>query len=317
MAAKRQYKRSLAIFVLVAIVAAHGIAPSRIALDWPMVALIGIAALLFLVPQLESLVPLVKKLKIGEAEIELRDQANALAQTVEKSEESVPAVSTQRPQPEQVEERYERLLNTSVEAQILDVAVRDKQAALMRLAIEIEKEIIVLHGVIGLRNQYKSGTFRELVEQLAQHGTISNDIKTGLLEFWKVRNQIAHSQLSDESILTSTLDSGIRLLRIIKAVPRPTYTVIEPHVQLYKDKNCTERITEYDGVLLEIANPDGGKKRMIYPAGREFTAGEVVGWDWDSNRRYWAAYYLNLDSGEPTVAWDSSMAFVGRKHPSS
>ena len=187
----------------------------------------------------------------------------------------------------------------------------------MRLAIEIEKEVIVLHGVIGLRNRFKSGTFRELVEQLTQHGTISNDIRTGLLEFWKVRNQIAHSQLSDESILTSTLDSGIRLLRIIKAVPRPAYTVIEPHVQLYKDKNCTERITEYDGVLLEIANPDGGKKRMIYPAGREFIAGEVVGWDWDPNRRYWAAYYLNPDSGEPTVAWDSSMAFVGRKHPTS
>jgi len=204
-----------------------------------------------------------------------------------------------------------------VEARVLDVAVRDKQAALMRLAIEIEKEVIVLHGVIGLRNRFKSGTFRELVEQLAQHGTISNDIRTGLLEFWKVRNQIAHSQLSDESILTSTLDSGIRLLRIIKAVPRPAYTVIEPHVQLYKDKNCTERITEYDGVLLEIANPDGGKKRMIYPAGREFIAGEVVGWDWDPNRRYWAAYYLNPDSGEPTVAWDSSMAFVGRKHPTS
>jgi len=75
MAAKHHYKRSLAILVLVAIAAAHGIAPSRIALDWPTVALIGIAALLFLVPQLESLVPLVKKFKIGEAEIELRDQA--------------------------------------------------------------------------------------------------------------------------------------------------------------------------------------------------------------------------------------------------
>src|SRR5262245_43813296 len=109
MAVKPRYKRSFAIFVLVAIAAAHGIAPSRMALDWPTVALIGVAALLFLVPQLESLVPLVRKLKIGEAEIELRDQANALAQTVEKSEESVPHVSAWRFQADHVEERYERL----------------------------------------------------------------------------------------------------------------------------------------------------------------------------------------------------------------
>jgi hypothetical protein len=315
MPSKRDYKRPLTVLVLILFVVAHSIFPSRIGLDWPTVALFGIALFLWVAPQLEFLLPFVKKFKIGEAEIELREQATALAESVVKSEESTPQVSANDTSARRVDDGYKRLVNTSVEAHILDLAVRDRQAALMRLAIEIEKEILILHGTLGLRNQFKAGNFREIVDHLRLHGAIGEEMRNGLMEFWKVRNQIAHSHLSDESILTSTLDSGIRLLRLIKAIPRPRYTVVNPRVAVFKDQECKEQIRECDGVIIESTDPAGSKRRQIFPAGREFAVGEIVGWDWDLRKQFGVAYYRNPESGVPTEAWTSSCAFVGQSQP--
>ncbi|HXM96920.1 MAG TPA: hypothetical protein VN982_00440 [Candidatus Dormibacteraeota bacterium] len=315
------YKRPIIILVLLTFVAVHSVLPSRLGLDWPSVAVLGIAFSLWLVPRWETLLPFVKTLKVGRTEIELREQADALAISVAKSEEPEPMSTTGQVQaPESAEvpkaslpdDPYRRLVNTNVEAHILDLAAQDKQAALMRLAIEIEKEVLILHGALGLRNQQKARSFREFLEQLRRHGAISNDIREGLLEFWRVRSQIAHSQLSDNSILTSALDSGLRLLRLIKAIPRGTYTVVNPDVELYKDADCREPIHNCQGVIIEIADPQGEKKNMIYPAGRDFVKGERVGWDWDMSKVYGQSYYRNPDTGKPMEAWSSSAAFVGQ-----
>jgi len=276
--------------------------------------------------------PLSKRLKIGETEIELREQANALAVAVDKSEESTATSSAgptpgpqenpeagetrqERPKPPPTDDSYKRLVNTNVEAHILDLAAKDKQAALMRLAIEIEKEVTILHGAVGLRNSPGPRLFGGLINQLSLQGTITKEVKDGVAEFWHVRNQIAHSSLADDSILTSTLDSGLRLLRLLKAAPRQKCAVIIPDLALFKDKDCTNPITEYVGVLLEIIEPDGNKRRMAFPAGRQFIAGENVGWDWDSYRVAGAAFYRDPESNAPLPAWSSSMFFVGKHEP--
>jgi hypothetical protein len=308
---KRDYQRFFAVAILIAFVIAHSLFPSRFGLDWPSVALLATALCLFLLPRFLPFLPLLKTFKIGKAEFELREQTNALAISVDKSEESgLQLEPSKEPEPAQIREK--RLVNTSTEAHIIDLAAKDKQAALMRLAIEIEKEVLLLHGVLGLRNQSKGGTFRNFVEELKQHGAITDDIKEGLMEFWRVRNQIAHSQYSNNSILASALDSGLRLLRLLKAIPRPTYTVINPKVTLFKDGECRDRIDEYHGVILEITDQQGTKRRMIFPAGREFEAGEVVGWDWDFSRKFGLAYFRDPESGQCTTAWSSSLAFVGK-----
>jgi hypothetical protein len=312
---KRDYKRPLTILILFLFIAAHSLVPSRFGLDWPTVALLGIALALLLAPQLEFLLPFVKTLKIGKTEIELREQTTALAISVEKSEESAPQISESDVSAKPLEDRFKRLVSTDVEAHILDLAAKDKQAALMRLAIEIEKEVLLLHGTLGLRNQFKVGNFRDVVNQLVKHGALSKEMQHGLMEFWNVRNQIAHARLTDDSILTSALGSGIRLLRLIKAIPRPRYTIIHPSVPVYRDKACKEPITETCGVIIETTETDGRKIRMIYPAGREFVAGEIVGWDWDMDRVYGEAFYRSPDSGEITLAWSSSAAFVGQTQP--
>ncbi len=313
-----EFRRRLAAFILLLFVVAHCIAPTRFILDWPSIAILGIALSLLLAPQLRLLLPFVKAIKIGETEIHLREQATALAFSVERLEA--------RPNPVQLfataasvvppaEDQYKRLLDTDVEAHILDLAVRDKRAALMRLAIEIEKELLALHGALGLRNHNESGSFRSIVGQLARHGAIGDEMKKGLTEFWHVRNQIAHSYLSDESLVTSALDSGIRLLRLVKAIPRQRCTIVDPNVQLFKDPRCKDPITDYHGVMLEIMDPEGKKRNHPFPAGRDFIEGEIVGWDWDMSNIYGVAYYQDPDSGQPIQAWGSSAVFVGKTQP--
>lgn len=317
MPSNRDRKRLLVGLVLVLVVIVHSLVPSRIGLDWPTVALLGVALFLLFAPPLEFLLPFVKTIKIGETEIELRQQATALADSVEKLEESVPPVTASEQSAVPLDDRYKRLVNTNVEAHILDLAVKDKQAALMRLAIEIEKELLILHATIGLRNEYKARNFREVVNQLVHRGALGDEMRKGLMEFWSVRNQIAHSHLSDDSILTSALDSGIRLLRLIKAIPRARYTVVDPHVVLFTDRACVEQITEYNGVLIETTEADGSKRRQVYPAGRQFVVGEMVGWDWEMSKTYGAAFYRSPETGEPMEAWGASMPFVGQKLPIS
>lgn len=298
----------------------HSIAPSRLALDWPTVVVLAVALFLLVAPELEFLLPFIKKLKIGAAEVELREKIEELAVSVQRSEESVPVAVPKDEAGSRLFSLFwldqsQRLVGTGIEAQILNLAAKDKQAALIRLSIELEREVLLLHGMLGLRNNRRPVGFRRAVEQLRERGTISSEMANSLLEFWQVRNQIIHAQFSiDEPnpILNSALDSGIRLLRLIRAIPRPIYRVLNPKVILYSDKGCKERITDYFGVLVETTNTDGRKLRQVLPAGRPFTKGEVVGWDWDLTRQYERAFYENPESGEPTLAWDSSAAFVGR-----
>ena len=79
-------KRRLAALILLLFVIAHCVAPTRFILDWPSIAVLGIALCLLMAPQLKLLLPFVKAIKIGETEIHLREQATALAVSVERLE---------------------------------------------------------------------------------------------------------------------------------------------------------------------------------------------------------------------------------------
>ena len=78
-----EHKRWFASFILLVLVLAHCISPSRFILDWPSIFLLGVALCLLLAPQLKILLPFVKAINVGETEIH-REQAIALAVSVEQ-----------------------------------------------------------------------------------------------------------------------------------------------------------------------------------------------------------------------------------------
>lgn len=105
------------------------------------------------------------------------------------------------------------------EADILELASRDKETALILLAIEIEKELARLSGHAD--EQDRSRTIRETLDRLVDEGVIPRDLANTILTFRDVRNKVVHQirQIPvEDSILTSAIDSGVRILRILRSI---------------------------------------------------------------------------------------------------
>lgn len=294
--------------VLFALAIGHGFFPTRFMLDWPTVALIALAGLVMGWRKVEAILPLVKRFKLGQAEIEMQARTEELAESVQVSERAAkPALSTGT-----AELSLPDGSTKSVELEILDLAALNKPAAMIRLAIELEREILSLQGMLGLRNQARTNTLSEALRMLKVHKAISDRIAASVQEFWEIRNGLLHGTSTfPDALLTSALDSGVRLLALIRSIPRPTYEVADPAVLLYKDKDLKIRISEYMGVRIETTLLDGAKMQQVFPAGRKFERGEIVSWDWDTTRKFGPAYVRDTN-GEAVLAWSSSSAFIGQ-----
>lgn len=305
------------VVILFAIAAIHALFPSRLTLDWPTVVLVSASVLLAIAPKLDRFLPLLKRLKIGQAEIELQEKAYEVAESVDKSEAKaaqVPASTANTSSSEQVL-ATKRLLDTSREAQIINLASTDRVAAVLMLAVEIEREVLFLVGMLGLRNRAKTGSLRECIQLLYEQKVITPETASALIEFSQLRNQIAHSSVrfsSNDPALISAIDSGLRLLRVLKGVPRPIYRIKKAKIPLFKDPDRKEPIAGVYGVVLETITQDGMAEERIFPAGRDFTEGELVGWDWDMTRVYGKAYYWDEAQGRARSGWESSAAFAGK-----
>src|SRR5205823_3670940 len=98
-----------------------------------------------------------------------------------------------------------------------------------RLGVEIEKQITILFATSGLGNQNPARNWREMLDALRENGIITSEIDTALREFWIVRNQAVHAGSArsrvPDGLLVSTIDSGIRLFKLLKEIPRPTRRV--------------------------------------------------------------------------------------------
>lgn len=201
----------LAGLLLVSVGVAHAIWPQRLSLDWPTVALLISGFLFCFSNRVAVLLPYVKKLKLGEAEIELQEKLSDLRANVEKLEEKAPPREVYK-----ARLNVEHIADTSVESTILDLATKDKGAALVRLAIEIEKEMALLCKELGITLQ--RSTWREMVEALEREGLLDASFARALMEFRDVRNRVIHSGLRggvQENMLSRALDDGLQLLRLL------------------------------------------------------------------------------------------------------
>src|SRR5712664_2253749 len=72
--------------VVFVIAFAHIIFPNRVQIDWPTIVLIGICILLIFAPKLSWILPFVKRIKLGEAEVEMQESTQRLHQDVKRAE---------------------------------------------------------------------------------------------------------------------------------------------------------------------------------------------------------------------------------------
>jgi uncharacterized protein YutE (UPF0331/DUF86 family) len=106
--------------------------------------------------------------------------------------------------------------DTSVESTILDIASKDKAAALIRLGIEVEKRIALLCKEANVMPAHR--TWRDSINALTQAKILEPKLGNALIEFRDVRNQVIHSGLRapvQQSMLTRAIDDGLNLLRLL------------------------------------------------------------------------------------------------------
>lgn len=251
--------------------------------------------------------------------VEIEEQAERAAVQAERAEEiqnaaaAKSAVST----PESMEpvsgwQNHEQVyLN-----QILDLASRDKSVALIRVFNEVENEVRQIVATFGLL-QYTKGqhvSFAEYVDVIARGRYFSEALRESLLSFWKTRNLVVHGigELP-ESAYVSILDTGIRLLGILRSIPRETNRVAYADVPIFSDLECRTAVKVGKAVILETTHPDGRTKSFrVYPTTRSYVPGQTLSWEWDGSKRWGTCWYRDPRTNETKAGWSGSLEFAGR-----
>ena len=216
----RRYLLAITIF---AIALLHIFWPNHVQLDWPTITLLAVFISLLASPELSKLLPFIKRLKLGEAEIELQEGVQRLHQdTVAAEEKDAPELlSIRLGKPNYNTYNYITPAESDrVENSILDLASRDKESAVVRITIEIEKELVRLAQAAKLSFEPPQ-TIRGMVNTLVSKGVLSDATAKAIIEFRDVRNKVIHpAQVGavSESILSSAIDSGIRILFLLRNI---------------------------------------------------------------------------------------------------
>jgi hypothetical protein len=221
----------------------HGVKPKWLTLDWPTIALILVGAILLFVP-LDDIGGVIESLEIGKTKILFRKAQNLhreVTAAVESAElKNLPSGGdsgvfvgrrrtldsfTSGKEEEAVSDGSEpsalaedpRALRSSFDGSRLEALLTaDKPMALIRIGIEIEGAINNLLERQGAIAPERYLPISRAITALVSSGAITPDVAGALINFQSVRNSIVHaSQNVPDAVVTSTIDSGLQLLRYL------------------------------------------------------------------------------------------------------
>jgi hypothetical protein len=207
------------------------------------------------------------------------------------------------------------------EREILEEALISPRAALMKLSLEIERELrklLVSTGALKRYMELVSPTVRDALKILSSvsGAEVPEELHQKVIEFSSLRNRVAHYK---SEVPLAAFDLGLAILRILRSVPRPSYVIKKANLILYSDKHCQNPRPDVRGIMLETFGADGKSQGVrIYPSKREYVEGTSVGWEWDVDvysipKKGWAeTWYKDPETGRCTEAWGASLEFIGR-----
>lgn len=287
------------------------IAKSIANLLWPIFAFVVLATFK---AEIRGLLNRLRKGKLLGQEIELADleQLNIEAQKAVKETTSLPKSAN-----ETNDDAYRISLDRarSIEEQVFSLLATSPSAALLLLSTEIEQELNLILGVQGLLPPGGFLPLKEGVDVLQSRGSLSPHLPSSLRLFQPIRNKLVHGRSTDSSEIVSAIDSGITILRALKAVPREVHRVHAINVPIYLDSEGEKPAPEGHAIILCCQSPGGTQSSLrIFPTEQNhFIVGQMVAWEWANNEKVWPeCWYRDPDSGQIKYAWTSSCEFIGR-----
>lgn len=246
-------------------------------------------------------------------EIELEKETQKVDEKVEAAERAEQEKPVINPWDKPAQLLEMKLENERVQA-FLEQAAQDKMLALLRIWIELEQELRKIVATTGLRQFVTRPAVSEYVRILAERNLISSETADSLLTFYNLRNRLVHGHLREayrDGELISLIDSGLRLLEILRLIPRETYTV-HRLVPFFSDPSATKQVTDALAVILDVSAGDGKRQHRIFPTTRSYSEGQTLSWEWNLGKIWGPAWYRDPDTAEVKHAWSSSAEFVGR-----
>jgi hypothetical protein len=132
-----------------------------------------------------------------------------------------------------------------------------------------------------------------------------------------VRNRIVHGRDDeiDDREVAASVDAGLRLLRLLDAIPREGYEVATRLLPVYSDPGATEAYEGVLGVVLRSFDVRGEPTEYhIYPTRRSYNPRERVGWQWSFDATWGEAFWRDpFDGDQVKLAWSESAEFVGER----
>lgn len=293
---------------------------------WPIIVLI---VLLFYKAEIGNLAARLRKAKLFGQEVELDKELDNLQQSAKQLEENAPYTSAPSPEPEQVEpETVDSAATADSERDLLEETARSPKVGLMLVSAEIEREARNLaasleasaHGNWERRGPMPASLTRNITS-LTEMGVLPQGILKSLEQFRAVRSEIVHGGLrvSDDEILRA-VDSGLVILRALKAVPRGKFIVRAAGFKVYSDSECKNLRSDVLGVLIDHIGPGGVKLQEWVVPRREndLHPGDLVTFKFGSPEPHWdESWYRDEVSGKIHSAWGYSIEFAGKVIDSS
>ncbi|NWD81896.1 hypothetical protein HX891_16050 [Pseudomonas reactans] len=274
---------------------------------WPI---LGFTILLTFRKELAEILRRIKKGKVLGQEIELSGSLEELRLSAETTKVVAESLPTSDPEPTTA--IMEKTEQDEIK-HILDEATKSPRVALITLSGYIDiaaRRALASTG--NLINHRASST--ETMEKLSNSvGGLPENILNSTKLFMTIRNKLVHMKEASEDDIISALDSGITILRTLKALPIQKNIVRHSKVPLFKDPECQIPVGGL-GVIIELVGPGGIKKNQtIFPTLREwFEVGQVVSWEWDLSNIWQETWYIEPETGLKKLGWHSSGEFIGR-----
>jgi len=281
------------------------------ALLWPIFAF---TALFLFRPQIRHLLQRIKKGKLLGQEIELNETLVALQESAVAAATDVAALPAAREDTQEGDEG----IGDDWERRVLETATKAPTSALLLLAVEIEKELFQLMASLGNPRDRKRSSIPQVFRELFSSGSLPKSVVDSVQMFLDIRNRLVHyhpphGAPSTDDVLRA-VDSGITILRALRAVPREVNTVYHPGVKIYSDCEARNSRDGVRGVILETMTAGGtSTTHRIFPTTlSNYRKGERVAWEWNLQKHFEESWYRDPDTQEIKYAWGASLEFVGR-----
>jgi hypothetical protein len=204
-----QWKRWVIIVTCLGLAVARLIWPD-VKIDASTVWLVGIAAIMYALPDLLLLLPNFKKLKFWDIELEMAEkEVKKLEQEVSAAQEATSNDPT-AVVPETVDIKIAEVLN--------DARVRP-WAALLVLSNELEQQVMKRVEEINSPLNKRVMPLYRAIDLGVANGKFTPETASALKSFWRLRNQIAHTRVRevDEGTILPLISLGLDLLKVLAA----------------------------------------------------------------------------------------------------